>query len=184
MLRRVELKRDSPENKVLKELYEEAFPLGERIPYYEQFDFVDKFGGEFSAYYIGETLISFLSLFRTKKFIFGGGYLAVKKEIRGKGYGQKIVSEALDRYKDDVPFIIECESPYQTNSPNPEIRKRRHAFYARNGFRDTGKIVTINGVDTTVMTNAKEHVSLEEIEEALKEVEPFYNKFPFLEEEK
>ena len=183
MLRRVKLNRDSPENKELKELYEEAFPYEERIPYYDFFDIIDKFGGEFSAYYDGETVIAFVSFLRTKKFIYGA-YFAVLKETREKGYGQKIVSDILERYKGDAPLLIECESPYQKKRANPELRKRRHDFYVRNGFKDTGRIVSINGVETSVMTTAKGDVPPEDIEETLKEVQPFYDKFPSLQKGK
>ena len=38
MLRRVSINRDSPENKRLKEIYDNAFPIEERVPYYDFFD--------------------------------------------------------------------------------------------------------------------------------------------------
>ena len=35
MLKRIQINRNSPENKALKEIYDNAFPYDERVPYYD-----------------------------------------------------------------------------------------------------------------------------------------------------
>ena len=127
MLKRVQITRDSPENKALKEIYDNAFPIEERVPYYEFFDLLDKFGGEFSAYYDGDILLGMFNALRTPKYNHGA-FTAVDEKLRGKGYGQKILTDILERYKNDKPFLVDCESPKQENAANIVIRKRRHAF--------------------------------------------------------
>lgn len=42
------------------------------------------------------------------------------------------------------------ESPSQP-SPNQPVRQRRHRFYLRNGFRDTGVERSFQGIDYTIM---------------------------------
>lgn len=54
---------------------------------------------------------------------------------RGKGYGQQILTHVMERYKGQTS-VFDMESPRQ-ECDNSEQRKRRHAFYLRNGFRDT-----------------------------------------------
>ena len=183
MLRRVSINRDSPENKRLKEIYDNAFPIEERVPYYDFFDLIDSMGGEFSAYYVGDILIGMFNAFRLKKYNYGG-YTAVDEKLRGKGYGQKIVTDILERYKNDYPFLVDCKSPLQANSPNQEIRKRRHAFYLRNGLKDTGKYATIHNIDYTIMTTSKEPVSQEDIDEATVMLKPLRDLIPAFEKGK
>ena len=171
MLKRIQINRNSPENKALKEIYDNAFPYDERVPYYDFFDLLDTMGGEFTAYYDGENLLGMFVGFRMKKYNYGG-YLVVDEKFRGKGYGQKIVTDILDRYSKDNPFLVDCESPFQTNAPNLEIRKRRHAFYLRNGMRETGRNFTVHNVDYIILTTGKEPVPQEDIDEAYATLKP------------
>ena len=182
MLKRIQINRNSPENKALKEIYDNAFPYDEKVPYYDFFDLLDTMGGEFTAYYDGENLLGMFVGFRMKKYNYGG-YLVVDEKFRGKGYGQKIVTDILDRYSKDNPFLVDCESPFQTNAPNLEIRKRRHAFYLRNGMKDTGRYITVHNVDYIIMTTSKEPVPQEDIDEAYVTLKPFIEKIPASEKE-
>ena len=97
--------------------------------------------------------------------------IAVMENLRGKGYGQKILSDVLERYK-AKPFLMEAESPRQLDAPNIEIRKRRHAFYLRNGIKDTGRYFTLNGDEFTIMTTSTEPVAQEDIDAAFDYLKP------------
>ena len=49
---------------------------------------------------------------------------------------------------------MEVESPKQLDAPNLEIRKRRYAFYLRNGIVDTDRYFTLNGVEYNIITTS------------------------------
>ena len=183
MLRRVEINRNSPENEKLKVIYENAFPVDERVPFNELFDFLDKMGGDISAFYDGDILIGMYVAFRVKKFIYGA-YSAIDEKLRGKGYGQKMFTQTFERYKNDVPFINDVESPLQANAPNLEIRKRRHTFHKRNGFNDTGKILNFNDVEYTIMSTSKDPVSQENVDEVFAALKSIRDAIPSFEKRK
>lgn len=46
--------------------------------------------------------------------------------------------------------------------PTPQQRKRRHAFYLRNGMRDTGANRTYNGITFTILSNSDESFTLQD----------------------
>ena len=69
--------------------------------------------------------------------------------MRGNGIGQKILSQLLEKYR-DRSNILDMESPKQV-CENSAQRKRRHAFYLRNGFRDTGVGKSFKGIDYTIL---------------------------------
>ena len=54
-------------------------------------------------------------------------YFAVREELRGKGYGQQILSLLIEKYK-GCSNILDMESPDQ-DCDNAEQRRRRSAFY-------------------------------------------------------
>ena len=65
-------------------------------------------------------------------------YLTVDGSLRGKGYG----SRALERIKAEKPgqrIVLNIE-PLDEKAPNAEQRRKRLAFYERNGFSETGYV--------------------------------------------
>lgn len=65
-------------------------------------------------------------------------YLAVCPQYRSGGYGSAFLEQMKDYYKDENAVILECES--ERTAPDEEqqsIRRRRIAFYKRNGCRQT-----------------------------------------------
>ena len=136
MLRTVDINSANAADKELRQLYETAFPAEEQIPYDDLIHLLDAMDIDYTAYCDGGMLVGFTMVLRLPKYNWGW-YFAVRDELRGKGYGQEILSAVLEKYRDGHPFIIDIESPYQPDAPNPEQRKRRHAFYLRNGLKDT-----------------------------------------------
>lgn len=179
MFRRVQITKDNANDKGLRELYENAFPEGQKAPYDKFIELLDIMDMDYTAYYDGETLIGMTVAIRMKKYNYGAD-MAVVENLRGKGYGQKILSDVLGRYSKDKPFVMEVESPKQADAPNLEIRKRRHAFYLRNGMFDTGKYFTLNGVEYTIMTTSKEPVTQEDIDAAFEYLKPLEERVPKL----
>ena len=153
MLRQVEVNSEKARDEVLRELYETAFPVGEQIPYDELIQLLDIMDIDYTAYYEDEMLVGLTMILRLPKYNWGW-YFAVREELRGKGYGQSILTEVLDKYRDGHPFVMDIESPLQADAPNPEQRRRRHAFYLRNGMKDTDANRTYNGITFTILTSS------------------------------
>lgn len=92
---------------------------------------VEKMPLDFTAYYDGEDFIGFTIVY-PRKSVNWFWYFAVCEELRGKGYGQKILTQIIEHYKGQS-FVLDMESPTQV-CENIDQRQRRHQFYLRNGF--------------------------------------------------
>ena len=75
----------------IKRLYESAFPEGEQIPWDDLMRLVGEMPLDFTTYYDGEEFIGFTIVYPRKSFNWYW-YFAVREELRGKGYGQRILS--------------------------------------------------------------------------------------------
>lgn len=82
-------------------------PLYHMLPLYEQ-----------------HHLSGFLAFWNLNSFIFIE-HLAIKKELRGKGYGSKAIKRLISKYP---KIILEVEKPDTQNA------RRRISFYERLGF--------------------------------------------------
>ena len=154
-LKELSINSGNANDKRLRQLYETAFPVQEQIPYEDIIDLLDVMDIDYTAYYDGEDLVGFTMVLRLPRYNWGW-YFAVKESLRGKGIGQNILSMVLDRYHGQRPFVIDIESPLQPDAQNPEQRRRRHAFYKRNGLKDTPTSRTYEGITYTIMTNSDE----------------------------
>ena len=132
----------------IKQLYETAFPEEEQIPWDDLVRLIGKMHLDFTAYYDGDTFVGFTIIYPRPSFSWYW-YFAVCEELRGKGYGQQILSDVKERYKGQIS-VFDMESPQQ-ECANIEQRKRRHAFYLRNGFRDTNVYRRFDEVEMTIM---------------------------------
>ena len=155
MLRTVEINSSNANSEQLRRLYERAFPVGEQIPYDDLIHLLDVMDIDYTAYYDGEMFVGLMMVLRLPRYNWGW-YFAVREELRGKGYGQQILSIVLDNYRNTAPFILDIESPFQTDAPNTEQRHRRYAFYLRNGLRDSGTCRTYNDITFTILTSSEE----------------------------
>ena len=114
----------------IKQLYETAFPEDEQIPWDDLMRLIWEMPLDFTAYYDGEDFIGFTIVYPRKSFNWFW-YFAVRDELRGKGYGQQILTQLIERYKEQ-PFVLDMESTTQV-CDNLEERRKRQAFYLRNG---------------------------------------------------
>ena len=117
----------------IKQLYETAFPEDEQIPWKDLMCLVEEMPLDFTAYYDGKEFVGFTIVYPRKSFNWFW-YFAVREELRGKGYGQQILTLLLERYEGQS-FVLDMESTTQV-CDNLEERRKRQAFYLRNGFRD------------------------------------------------
>ncbi len=75
----------------IKQLYKTAFPEDEQIPWKDLIRLVEEMPLDFTAYYDGEDFIGFTIVYPRKQFNWYW-YFAVQEELRGKGYGQQILT--------------------------------------------------------------------------------------------
>lgn len=163
----------------IRELYSEAFPKEEQIPYEDLMLLMEKMSLDFTVYYDEDKFVGFTIVYPRKSFNWFW-YFAVREELRGKGYGQQILSKLIARYKDSAN-ILDMESPLQV-CENLEQRKRRHAFYLRNGFRDTGVGKSFDGIDYTILMMGDGNFTVQDYEEVLNELRSFWDAMPNAEE--
>lgn len=162
-------------DEAIRKLYETAFPVEEQIPYEDLMVLMDKMPLDFTAYYENNEFIGFTIVYPRKTFNWFW-YFAVRGELRGKGYGQEILTQLIEEYK-DCTNILDMESPDQ-ESANSEQRRRRCAFYLRNGFRQTGVGKSFDGIDYTILMNGEGTFTLDDYEQVLGELRACWDAMP------
>ncbi|MBR5639253.1 MAG: GNAT family N-acetyltransferase [Muribaculaceae bacterium] len=162
-------------NDKVRHLYEIAFPEEEQIPWDDLMHLVDAMPLDFTCYYEDDKLLGFTIVFPRKSFNWFW-YFAVPEELRGKGVGQKILSRLIEKYK-ECTNILDMESPEQV-CDNQAVRRRRHGFYLRNGFRDTGVGRSFKGVDYTIMIMGEGSFTMKDYDDIIAELRSFWDNMP------
>lgn len=162
-------------DEALRCLYETAFPEEEQIPWDDLMVLVEKMPLDFTAYYDKDMLLGFTIVYPRKSFNWFW-YFAVPDELRGKGVGQKILSLLTEKYK-GCTTILDMESPEQV-CENQAVRRRRHAFYLRNGFRDTGVGRSFGGIDYTIMIMGEGFFTMKDYDDIIAELRSFWDAMP------
>lgn len=165
------------DDKGLRCLYETAFPVEEQIPYDDLIGLLDVLSIDYSAYYDAEMLVGLTMVMHLPKYNWGW-YFAVREVLRGRGYGQEILTMVLDEYGTGRPFVIDIESPWQQDAPNPEQRQRRHAFYVRNGLQDTPTSRSYGGITYTIMTNSDQPFTQQDYDDIVEELMSVWRNMP------
>lgn len=80
-------------------------------------------------------------------------YLAVNKQLRGQGYGSKILTLLENRFP-DKQIIIDIE-PVVKSAKNYEQRVSRLRFYERNGFHRTNQMLKDSDGEFEALTTGK-----------------------------
>ena len=135
-------------NEDVRRLYESAFPKEEQIPWADLMRLMKTMSLDFSVYYEDGNLVGLTIVYPRPQFNWFW-YFAVPEKFRGRGIGQRILTRLIEKYSGQSN-ILDMESPEQV-CENSEQRKRRHAFYLRNGFHDTGVGKSFKGIDYTIM---------------------------------
>ncbi len=162
--------KDKPTLKKAKALYNSAFPPAEKIPFWLLKRAYKKGRAEFLSIYEDKT---FIGIAYTVSY--GGGvclfYFATEENLRGGGYGAEILSMLKNRYP-NTRIYLEAEKP-DPAAQNNEMRLRRIAFYARNGFLPCGYDVTEFGVTYDILSFGG-NVTFEEYKDLMRY---FFGKF-------
>ena len=136
---------------------------------------VDVMPLDFTAYYDDERLMGFTIVYPRRSFNWFW-YFAVPEQMRGRGVGQIILSQLIEKYKDSTN-ILDMESPEQM-CENQSVRRRRHDFYLHNGFRDTGVGRSFKGIDYTIMIMGDGTFTMKDYDDIIAELRSFWNAMP------
>lgn len=130
----------------IKQLYMDAFPFDERIPFYIMVSVGNDRGVEFLSIYDDDTWLGFIHTLVGEKlsYIF---YFAIDGSLRQSGYGSEIIRE----YKKMHPKLSLAIEPIEEDSDNIKQRKKRLAFYEKNGFETLDTKVVEMGVEFELM---------------------------------
>ena len=158
-------------NEQIKQLYQTAFPQNEQIPWDELVRLIGEMHLDFTAYYEGNNFIGFTIVFPYEPFN-RYWYFAVRPELRGQGKGQQILTTLLEKYKGQS-CVLDMESPRQ-ECDNKEQRQHRHAFYLRNGFRDTNLYRCWDDLEMTIMMIGPGTFTLQNWDEIVGELRKFW----------
>jgi ribosomal protein S18 acetylase RimI-like enzyme len=143
----------------------------EQIPWKDLVGLISTMKLDFTAYYQDENLIGFTIVYPRKQFNWFW-YFAVKPDLRGAGLVQQILTMLIEKYKDSSN-ILDMESPEQI-CDNLEQRKRRQAFYLRNGFRNTGLYKSYGDIEMTIMINGNDTFTMKDWDEVSAELWSFW----------
>lgn len=177
-LQTIEINSNNANDAKLRHLYETAFPAQEQIPYDDLVYLLDKLDIDYTAYLDGDTFVGLTMVLRLPHYNWGW-YFAVREELRSRGYGQDILTALLEKYRGKGnPFIIDIESPLQVDAPNPQQRQRRHAFYRRNGLKDTPTSRTFEGITYTIMTNSDEPFTQQDYDNIIAALRSVWDNMP------
>ena len=162
-------------NEDVRRLYESAFPKEEQIPWKDLMRLMKTMSLDFTVYYEDGNLVGLTIVYPRKQFNWFW-YFAVPEELRGQGVGQRILTQLIEKYK-GKSNILDMESPEQV-CENSEQRKRRHAFYLRNGFRDTGVGKSFKGIDYTIMMNGEGTFTQHDYDLIIDELRSYWDAMP------
>ena len=165
----------------VRHLYETAFPPEEQIPWDDVMVLVERLPLDFTVYYDEDQLLGFTIVYPRKSFNWFW-YFAVSEQLRGMGVGQQILSQVIEKYKDGTT-ILDMESPEQ-ECENQAVRRRRHAFYLRNGFRDTGVGRSFAGIDYTIIIIGDGNFTMQDYDQIIAELRSHLDNMPKPEENK
>ena len=152
-------------------LYEEAFPEEERLPWKDLMCLTDAMPLDFTAYYDLETFVG-LTIVLPRENYNWFWYFAVEEQLRGKGYGQKILTHIINQYM-DKRLILDMESPRQ-ECDNLDQRLRRTGFYLRNGFRDTEVEKTFEGITYTILMKGEGTFTVQDYDNIIGDLRQFW----------
>lgn len=126
----------------VKEIYITSFPKEERMPFALMMMMSCLWNTQFLAFYDKETLcgLVYMATLGRQTFIM---FFAVDAKLRSKGYGSSILNEIQSLHPKNK--IIVSIEPCNESAENIEQRLKRKNFYIRNGYQETGYLMTLSG---------------------------------------
>ena len=150
----------------LYELYDNAFPEQEKKPLHVMEQLVDDGKMEMLAMVDGDEFVGLaINMISGDRALLD--YYAITPEKRSCGYGSKGL-EVLLAHFENKKYIFEIETQDE-QADNAEERRRRKAFYLRNGLKETGLSANVYHTDFEILTPDGE-LSFQEYVDFLREV--------------
>lgn len=128
-------------------LAKEAFPPEEYLAPEELVRMAQSDSFDFWALTDQDQFVGFMVVmtYQTLSYLF---FLAIEPALRSRGYGSCALEALRQRYPAHTQVVdFEMLDPHAANSRQ---REKRRAFYARNGYRETGLFLRYLGVDYEV----------------------------------
>lgn len=145
-------------NKDMKRIYFEAFSNNERMPFPMMAAMSKLWNTSFFGFYDGDIPCGLVYLAFNGKLVFIM-FLAVDKSLRSKGYGSYILRWIKEKFP-SKKIIVSIE-PCDENADDAEIRKKRKAFYIKNGYKETGYMMRLNGIEQEIIITNGDFVKKE-----------------------
>lgn len=125
-------------DRTAKEIYRNAFPKIEQLPYW--FLKVGSIGKSKDFFvFLQENMIKAIAFFVVDREFALLYYFAVDESLRGTGIGSESLSLLKEYY--DIPLLV-IMKPLDSDANDYKQRERRRAFYERAGFSSAGMTVT------------------------------------------
>ena len=150
----------------LYELYDHAFPEQEKKPLHVMEQLVNDGKMEMLAMVDeGEFIGLAINMISGNRALLD--YYAITPKKRSSGYGSRGL-EILLAHFENQKYIFEIETQDE-QADNAEERKRRKAFYLRNGLKETGLFANVYHTDFEILTPDGE-LSFQEYVDFLREI--------------
>jgi len=134
----------------LFDIYDEAFPEGERIPNEEFMTVVQGYGCTPWAIYDDGNMVGLTCVMHNEEHKMGYlWYFAIAANCRNRGYGGRALQLLKDKYSGSQ-LVLDMERLYP-DADNYGQRVRRLHFYERNGFERAYVGMSYLGMDFELM---------------------------------
>jgi len=150
---------------MIQALYRSAFPRQEQAPMMFLLRQTKREEITFNAYYDEGTFVGFTYTITFDNLTYLA-YLAVRSDIRSKGYGAQIMQHLRESYPNNR--IVLCLEVQDETAVNSAQRERRRAFYHKNGYDSAGFSCVQHGNHLDVFIN-KGRVTPEEFRALFKQ---------------
>lgn len=147
----IDIGKDPVLAKKVSQLYRQAFPKEERLPWWLLRLNTRRKGVDLTAWVEGDRFCGFTASVTVEKLHFLL-FFAVAEEYRGQGYGSAVLSALKNTYQ---TVVLNVE-PLLPQAENLDQRRKRFAFYEKNGFFDTGFYVWEIGGKFRVLSTTAE----------------------------
>lgn len=139
----------SSDKNLIKKLYYESFDKDERFPFWLLKKCSKEKNVRFNVIYNKDKVIGFQYIIEYDNIAYLM-YFAINGDLRGNGYGSKMLKDLIKKYE-IVILSIEKVNHLNTNSI------KRKQFYLRNGFYETNKFIKDNGIEYEVLCTNKDY---------------------------
>lgn len=160
----LDIKNNKGCSKKVGKLYNVAFPKEERVPIWILKLLARENKAKFYGIYDNKKFVGLIYNVYYKDIIFIF-YFAIDKELRGQGYGSKVLEFIKQKY--NKYRIILCIEEIDKNSNNYNQRIKRKEFYIKNGFKEANYTIKERNIIYEMLYYNKK-VSLQEYKELIK----------------